>query len=59
MKIILEYAFCSAIITCILYPLVRLSMRPAAKLTPKQKKAWKEMYEEAESMSEGQGGAEL
>ena len=28
------------------------------KMTPKQKKAWKEMYEEAVSMSEGQGGAE-
>ena len=57
MKIILEYAFCSAIITCILYPLVRLSMRPPVEETPEQKKAWKEMYEEAVSMSEGQGGA--
>ena len=27
--------------------------------TPEQKKAWREMYEEAVSMSEGQGGAEL
>ena len=45
-----------AILAAMLYPLIRMSMQPAPKETPEQKKAREEMYETAMSVARGRGG---